>query len=268
MNARWIWIVAAIVLLGSVLVGDSVYARGGGRHGRPGREGRDGQNNREKEKREEPVRQEEGDPNVKWPQSVFGFSGEVFGIVLSKRNNGTFTFKVEKVNRIWESNRASRPKDLIGKTINIGYGTIKKNGNKLPNPYHLKFIQKLRVKEDYRLEIKHLSELNFLILELNEDQREMVGMRREGHREGGDRDREGGDQKREGGDREGDMNREGNREQGDREGDRKPEGDRVREGGDREGGDRVREGGDREGDRKPEGEKEQKKEDVKNDFDD
>jgi hypothetical protein len=242
MKAKWTLGLAVVVVLGICTQNWQAFAEGE-RHG-------DGDRPR---------------GNLPYPKNVEGFSGQVWGQVVAKKPNGIFTFKVERVKRLWEDNKAADGKALEGKTINVARG---QNKHGRPEKLHVKYIKRLEAGEEVRLEIKHFAENNFLILELDGHQRRIaLGAEKEhderdhwGKRRNWRHGREGDEVRREG-QREG----EGRHRGDDREGRREVDGDR---------GDRHAEGGGDRGDRperdaeKPERGEGEGDRNVDNDYDD
>ena len=60
--------------------------------------------------------EEEDRPRERVTKNLHGFSGQVRGVVV-KKGDRHFTFRVARVLRVWENNKASKPKDLVGKTV-------------------------------------------------------------------------------------------------------------------------------------------------------
>ncbi len=167
---------------------------------------------------------------------VRGFSGQVRGVVVEKGTKNTFMFKVGRVLRVWDGNKAQNPGALAGRTVWVGPRWVEGDGRIWhPVERHVAFIRRVRTGQEMTLEIANAEGSHFSILELTAEQRRSLrgegdGREREGERrEGGERDREREEDRREGGERE--------REEGRREG---GERDREREEGRREGDDRER----------------------------
>ena len=109
------------------------------------------------------------------PKDVRGFSGQVTGIVTSKHDDGTFSFKVSRVTRVWKNNEASNLEWFHGRTIRIGPRWFKGDDGKWQRrELHVRFIRRLVDREDYRLEIDHAERDRFAILELTDEQRKLA----------------------------------------------------------------------------------------------
>jgi len=133
------------------------------------------------------------------PEGVRGFSWQVRGVVTAKGDKHVFFFKVARVLRVWEGNKARTPGALAGRTVRVGPRWVKnRHGKWRPVELHVLFIRKLQVGHEMTLEIRNVEGDHFQILELSGPQREWAarGGEGEGEREGdrprnGDGDREG-----------------------------------------------------------------------------
>lgn len=125
---------------------------------------------RDKEREKEREKEGDGEPG-KLPEGARGFSGMVRGIVVGKKE-GVFIFKVARIMKVWEGNKAKNPESLIGKTITIGPGWVKGGDGKWhPVERHVRFIRLLKVGDEINIEIANREGDRFNILELNEEQR-------------------------------------------------------------------------------------------------
>ncbi|MHC4914356.1 MAG: FecR domain-containing protein [Planctomycetota bacterium] len=162
-------------------------------------QGSEGEGGERKEGEHKEGERKEGEREGALPAGVIGFSGSVRGVVVAKNEKG-FTFKVGRVLRTWEGNKAPRPNDLVGMTLKVGPRWEKKHGKRRPVFAHVVFIHHVvKPGAEMNLDIKHAERDVFMILELSGDQRELVEkvvheMRKKRHREG---------EKREGGERDG-----------------------------------------------------------------
>ncbi|MHC4605359.1 MAG: hypothetical protein ACYTAF_00295, partial [Planctomycetota bacterium] len=125
-----------------------------------------------------------GDDGI--PKSLFGFSGMVGGIVKGKTDNDGMLFKVVRIDKIWEGNKAKDPEAIIGRTVKVEPRWQKGDDGKWHKvEIHVAFIRNAKIGDDFHLEIQHAERDVFQILELNEEQR---GIARKGG--GGDRKRD------------------------------------------------------------------------------
>jgi hypothetical protein len=107
------------------------------------------------------------------PAGLHGFSGQVRGVVVTAARENTFTFKVMRVLRTWENNRAERPELLVSRTVPVGPRWVKgENGKWHPVERQVAFIRSLRAGEEMNLEVQQVEREHFHILELSEEQRE------------------------------------------------------------------------------------------------
>ena len=114
------------------------------------------------------------------PAGARGFSGQVGGIVRGRTDRGIL-FEIRAIHRLWDRNKAADAKSLEGVTVEVRPGVSNGKGNEI----HARFLERLVVGEDYRLELLH-REGNWLeILELTEEQRNWA---REGGRDEPKRD--------------------------------------------------------------------------------
>lgn len=122
--------------------------------------------------------------NLPYPDSIAGFSGLVRGVVVEKKPQDIITFKVAKIGKLGEGNKAQDANALVGKTVQVAWGTKEDKLGKLCKA----FIQKLKEGDRIGLELKHFDKDTFTILELSEDQRTVAlggeprWRREEGHR--------------------------------------------------------------------------------------
>lgn len=83
---------------------------------------------------------EKAKPQQTIPAELKGFKGMMSG-KLVKKGKTTLQFKVDKIMKVWEGNKAENPKDAIGKTITLNLDkvsdhhrkTIMKNYRELRN---------------------------------------------------------------------------------------------------------------------------------------
>ncbi len=116
------------------------------------------------------------------PEGVRGFSGQVAGIVVGRTNDGVL-FKAAKVVRVWErANKARDPESLEGKTLLVR--PIGRDAS-----LQAKFVSKMKVGDDYRLELQNREGSVFVIVELTEEQREIAAGEADSPREGDQVDR-------------------------------------------------------------------------------
>jgi len=128
---------------------------------------------------------------VTLPEGLRGFSGQVRGVVTA-RGDGHFLFKVGRVLKVWEGNKARTPQALVGRTVKVGPRWEKtKRGKWRKVKLHVMFIKRLKAGAEMTLEIRHAEGDVFQILELSDEQR------RSAHG-GGDADRPPGAEHREG----------------------------------------------------------------------
>ena len=109
------------------------------------------------------------------PEGVRGFSGQVRGVVVAKGENNTFTFKVGRVIRVWEGNKAEHPEALVGQTVKVGPRWVQGEGGRWhPIELHVAFIRKLAPGQEHTLEIRNVERDHFSILELSAEQRALA----------------------------------------------------------------------------------------------
>lgn len=132
------------------------------------------------------------------PEGLVGFSGQVRGVVVKKRDNNVVEFKVGRIIRTWENNKADQPEALKGRTVPVGPTWVQESegGKWHPVESHIRFLRSLEPGEELTLELRHAEREHFAILELSQEQRERAARggkeQREGaaDREQGDRDAE------------------------------------------------------------------------------
>ncbi len=54
------------------------------------------------------------------PPGLVGFSGQVRGVVVDKRDRGVVGFKVGRIIQTWKNNKAEKPEALKGRTVPVG----------------------------------------------------------------------------------------------------------------------------------------------------
>ncbi len=120
-----------------------------------------------------------------FPQSVKAFLGEVNGEVESvDAQKGIMVLKVEGVGRAFSGSKAPFPEDLEGRSIKIACRGDKRVSGYSPNKEQQKFLHRLEKGRYVELMVKHLNQDQFMITELNQDQRRpdfKGGRWREGH---------------------------------------------------------------------------------------
>ncbi|MBN1672560.1 MAG: hypothetical protein JXR37_16080 [Kiritimatiellae bacterium] len=108
------------------------------------------------------------------PDSVRGFSGMVRGVVVEKGEGNTFLFKVGRVLRVWEGNKASDPQALVGQIVRVGPNWRKNDRGKWhPVERHVAFARKVDAGQEMNLEIRNAERDAFVILELSREQAEL-----------------------------------------------------------------------------------------------
>ena len=108
------------------------------------------------------------------PEGLVGFSGQVRGVVVKKRDKNVVEFKVGRIIRTWKNNKAERPEALKGRTVPVGPAWVQKQagGKWHPVENHIRFLRTLEAGEELTLEIRHAEREHFAILELSKEQRE------------------------------------------------------------------------------------------------
>ncbi len=110
----------------------------------------------------------------KLPDGMKGFSGMLEGKVVSIEKHG-FVLKVRKVLKLWEGNKAKKPKSAIGKKLLVNTQWEKGDSGKWrPVPNHMTFIKSLKVGEKIKIEVINDEGERLHILELSEKQRKRV----------------------------------------------------------------------------------------------
>ena len=123
------------------------------------------------------------------PKGVLGFSGQVRGVVTAK-GDGHFLFKIGRVVKVWDGNKAATPQALVGQTVRIGPRWEKTERGKWRKvKLHAMFIRRLKRGAEMTLEIRHAERDAFQILELSAEQRKLA------HGKGDAEPREGGEQR-------------------------------------------------------------------------
>lgn len=124
---------------------------------------------------------------VPGPEGLVGFSGQVRGIVVKKSEKYDIQFKVGRVIRTWEGNKAEKPERLVGRTVPVGPRWVKNERGKWnPMERQMNFLKSLKPGEELTLEITHAEREHFAILELDGEQRERAAQG--GREEGGEKD--------------------------------------------------------------------------------
>ncbi|MCD4657488.1 MAG: hypothetical protein K8S87_08070 [Planctomycetes bacterium] len=108
------------------------------------------------------------------PDGMHGFSGRLKGKVVGKQKNG-FILLVEKVEKLWEGNKAKKPETVIGKKvlINVGWEEYEKSKWR-PIPLHARFVEMLKIGNKISIEVKNIEGERLHILELNKEQRALA----------------------------------------------------------------------------------------------
>lgn len=108
------------------------------------------------------------------PAGLVGFSGQVRGVVVDKRDRGVIGFRVGRILQTWNSNKAERPEALKGRTVPVGPAWVQEGegGKWHPIEGHVRFLKTLEPGEELTLEIRHAEREHFAILELSGEQRQ------------------------------------------------------------------------------------------------
>ena len=108
------------------------------------------------------------------PEGLVGFSGQVRGVVVKKRDKNVVEFKVGRIIQTWKNNKAERPEALKGRTVPVGPAWVQKGegGKWHPVENHIRFLRTLEAGEELTLEIRHAEREHFAILELSKEQRQ------------------------------------------------------------------------------------------------
>lgn len=118
------------------------------------------------------------------PEGLVGFSGQVRGVVVKKREKNDIEFKVARIIRTWENNKAEEPERLKGRTVPVGPRWVKNESGKWhPVERHVNFLKSLEPGEELTLELSHAEREYFAILELSGEQRERAAKSGEEKRE-------------------------------------------------------------------------------------
>jgi hypothetical protein len=120
------------------------------------------------------------------PEGTQGFSGEVHGSVVGKTEAGGFAFKVGKVLRLWDDNKAEKAALLEGQTISVRPGRAKaEDGTMRPAELQAAFIRRAQPGQEFRLQVRNVERDAFVVTELSADQGAWArGDVREGERAG------------------------------------------------------------------------------------
>lgn len=100
------------------------------------------------------------------PDPGASFAGMIRGEVVSKHNRQVVV-AVEKVTKVWRTNKADNPESLVGKKVLV-------NGRTVEGHPVARFIASLKVGETVEIDVAHREGEALTILELTEDQRERV----------------------------------------------------------------------------------------------
>jgi len=104
------------------------------------------------------------------PDAAIRFAGMIQGKVVSKHDK-EIVVAVEKVTKVWRTNKATNPKALVGKKVIVNGSSV--DGH--PVKTIAKFIGSLKVGENITVDVAHRGKREVLtILELTEDQREQI----------------------------------------------------------------------------------------------
>jgi hypothetical protein len=134
--------------------GDVPMERDRSSRDRAPREGRD----RDRPQRDRP----DGARRPPLPDLAAGFAGMIQGAVVAKFDGG-FTFRVARVTREWEHNKARASSSLVGKTVQIDLRRGEAN--------MIRFMKVLKPGEELTLDVGHKSGEALTILELTAEQR-------------------------------------------------------------------------------------------------
>jgi len=138
----------------------------------------------------------------KLPKGVRGFSGMVRGVVVKKGDRNTIFFKVGRLLKVWDGNKAKTPKSIVGLTVWVGPRWVKGDGGKWrPLERHVAFLKKLKKGAELTLEIRNGDGDWFHILELPKEDGECKEGKKDGeckkgkkegeHKEGGEKEGKG-----------------------------------------------------------------------------
>jgi hypothetical protein len=103
------------------------------------------------------------------PDAAASFAGMIRGEVVAKHDDEV-VLAVEKVTKIWRSNKADDPEALVGKKVLVNGRSV--NGH--PVETIARFIASLKIGETVEIDVAHRKGEALTILELTEDQRERV----------------------------------------------------------------------------------------------
>lgn len=107
------------------------------------------------------------------PEGLVGFSGQVRGVVVKKRERNDIDFKVVRIIQTWKDNKAEQPERLKGRTVPVGPRWVRNEKGKWnPVERHVRFLKSLKAGEEITLEINYAEREHFAILELSGEQRE------------------------------------------------------------------------------------------------
>ncbi|MBN1672559.1 MAG: FecR domain-containing protein [Kiritimatiellae bacterium] len=105
------------------------------------------------------------------PAGIRGFSGRVRGVVSEKLSDDSCRFSVFRLLRTWEDNRAESPQRLVGQTVRVAPGGASdSSGEWRRDERHAAFIEKLQVRQELDLDIRHAERDTFVIRELSDEQ--------------------------------------------------------------------------------------------------
>lgn len=124
------------------------------------------------------------------PEGLVGFSGQVRGVVVKKRDKNTIDFKVGRILKTWKNNKAKQPEALKGRTVPVGPAWVREGegGKWHPVEKHVRFLRTLKPGEELTLELRHAEREHFAILELSGEQRERAARGDKEHPEGKEKD--------------------------------------------------------------------------------
>ncbi len=130
------------------------------------------------------------------PEGAHGFSGQVQCTVL-KKGESKILVKVDKVTRLWKPNKARNPKSLVGRQIIVSEGWFKnrETGKYQPNENHVHYMKKVERGSRISLELQTGDGDRFHILELNREQRALIGKGEHGEHEEREAREHGGENK-------------------------------------------------------------------------
>jgi hypothetical protein len=104
------------------------------------------------------------------PDPAASFAGMIKGKVWAKQNNGEIAVAVEKVTKVWRTNKADNPETLVGKMVWV----VGRSVDGHPVETIARFIASLKLGETVEIDVAHRDGKALIIMELTGDQRERV----------------------------------------------------------------------------------------------